>query len=171
MRLRLLATLPVAVLLTACIHVTADEPSAPATAPQEGASGPLYDTIAALDDAAFDAFNRCKDPAQLSRHEAFFDPAIEFYHDQGGVTWTRDAMIANTAKYVCGNFRRERVPGSLRVYPIKDFGAVAQGVHRFCQFDSGKCEGAADFMILWHQVGDQWTITRVFSYGHRPNDT
>ena len=167
MRLRDLALLAVAVLLSACAHAA---PPAPApAAPQEGASGALYDTIAALDDAAFDAFNHCADPAQLARHATFFDPAIEFYHDQGGVTWTRDAMIANTAKYVCGNFRRERVPGSLRVYPIKDFGAIAQGVHRFCQFGSGKCEGAADFMILWHQVGDQWTITRVFSYGHRAN--
>ena len=93
---------------------------------------------------------------------------MEFYHDTGGVTWNRKEMLANTEKHVCGNFRRELVPGSLRVYPVKDFGAIAQGVHRFCQFKSGTCEGAAEFLIVWRQEGSKWTITRVLSYGHRP---
>ncbi|HET6782312.1 MAG TPA: DUF4440 domain-containing protein, partial [Pseudoxanthomonas sp.] len=57
-------------------------------------------------------------------------------------------------------------PGSLKVYPIKDFGAIAQGVHRFCQLDSSKCEGAADFAIVWRLHDGQWRITRVLSYGH-----
>jgi hypothetical protein len=78
-------------------------------------------------------------------------------------------MIANTAKNVCGHFRRELVPGSLKVYPIKDFGAIEQGVHRFCQFDTGDCDGIADFVIVWRRQGDKWQITRVLSYGHRPN--
>lgn len=95
---------------------------------------------------------------------------MEFYHDTGGVTWTRDAMLANTEKYVCGNFGRELVPGSLRVFPIKGFGAIALGSHRFCQFASGKCEGLADFTIVWRQQESQWQITRVLSYGHRPGN-
>ena len=130
----------------------------------------LFDRIAALDDAVFDAFNNCSEPEQLQRHAQFFDPAVEFYHDTGGVTWTRDAMLANTAQHVCGKFRRERVPGSLRVYPVKGFGAIAQGVHRFCGFDATQCDGMADFTIVWRQQGEAWTITRVLSYGHRPND-
>ncbi len=76
-------------------------------------------------------------------------------------------MIGNTAKYVCGNFRRELVPGTLRVYPVKDFGAITQGVHRFCQFDDGSCEGMAEFVMIWRQDGERWEITRVLSYGHR----
>ena len=39
--------------------------------------------------AVFDAFNRCDRPGQLDRHAAYFDPSVEFYHDTGGVTWTR----------------------------------------------------------------------------------
>lgn len=140
----------------------ADDP-----APDGQASVALAETLAALDGAAFDAFNRCDEPGQLDRHAAFFSPSVEFYHDTGGVTWTRDAMIANTAKYVCGNFRRELVPGSLRVYPVKDFGAIAQGVHRFCQIADGRCEGMADFVMVWRQDGERWEITRVLSYGHR----
>jgi hypothetical protein len=76
-------------------------------------------------------------------------------------------MLANTKKYVCGNFTRELVANSLAVYPIKDFGAIAQGSHRFCQIAGGKCEGLADFTMVWRRDGERWEITRVLSYGHR----
>lgn len=127
----------------------------------------LSDTISAMDTAVFDAFNDCASPGKLDKHASYFSPDVEFYHDTGGVTWTRDEMIANTKKYVCGNFRRELVPGSLQVFPVKDFGAIEQGVHRFCQFKSGACEGMADFVIVWRNQGGTWQITRVLSYGHR----
>jgi len=131
----------------------------------------LTATIAALDREAFDAFNHCDQAGQLDKYASYFAPELEFYHDQGGVTWTRDAMIANTGQFVCGHFRRELVPGSMRVYPIKDFGAIEQGEHTFCQFDSGKCEGIADFVIVWRLRDERWEATRVFSYGHRENLT
>jgi hypothetical protein len=129
----------------------------------------LFDTISALDTAVFAAFNDCSVPGELAKHAGYFAPDVEFYHDTGGVTWTRQAMIANTQKNVCGHFRRELVPGSLKVYPIKDFGAIEQGEHRFCQFKTGVCDGLADFVIVWRHQGSSWQITRVLSYGHRPN--
>ena len=128
---------------------------------------PLFETIFALDAEVFAAFNACSDPAQLDKHAGFFAPDVEFYHDTGGVTWTRDAMIANTRQYVCGNFRRELIPSTLEVFPVKDFGAIARGSHRFCQFASGECEGLADFTIVWRLQDGRWAITRVLSYGHR----
>ena len=73
-----------------------------ATAPAD----PLFDRISALDTAVFDAFNHCSAPEQLQRHASYFAPDVEFYYDQGGVTWTRQAMIAKTAQNVCGHFRR-----------------------------------------------------------------
>lgn len=142
--------------------------AAPATG-DKPAADPLFDTISALDTAVFDAFNHCDAPGQLDKHAGYFSPDVEFYHDTGGVTWSRDEMLANTKKYVCGNFRRELIPGSLRVYPVKDFGAIAQGSHRFCQFASGQCEGLADFAIVWRLQNGSWQITRVLSYGHRPS--
>jgi hypothetical protein len=139
-----------------------------AAEPREAPSvAPLEQTISALDTAVFDAFNHCSDPGQLEKHASYFAQNVEFYHDTGGVTWNRNDMLANTRKYVCGNFTRELVPGTLQVYPIKDFGALSKGTHRFCQVSSGKCEGEADFTIVWHQNGNQWEITRVLSYGHR----
>lgn len=132
-------------------------------------SDTLTQTITQLDSEAFDAFNRCADPAQLQRHADFFSESVEFYHDNGGVTWNRADMLANTKKYVCGNYTREVVPGSLIVHPIKDFGAIELGSHRFCQIASRKCEGLADFTIVWQQTDAGWKITRVLSYGHRAN--
>ena len=130
----------------------------------------LAATIGALDTAAFEAFNDCAAPGKLDRYASFFATDVEFYHDLGGVTWTRDAMIAQTRENVCGKFQRELVPGTLKVWPIKGYGALAHGEHRFCHYKPGgtthPCEGQAEFTILWRQQGDQWQITRAFSYGH-----
>jgi hypothetical protein len=160
-------------LIAASIAVTSPGASA---APASGdrsttqkATDPLFETISALDSAVFDAFNNCSSPEQLQKHASYFAPDVEFYHDTGGVTWSRQEMLTNTAKNVCGNFRRELVPGTLEVFPIKDFGAIEQGSHRFCQFATGKCEGIADFVIVWSNQYGHWQITRVLSYGHRAN--
>ena len=159
-------------LMAALMAVTATAASAAFAAnarPTTEAADPLFDTISALDTAVFDAFNHCSTPEQLQKHASYFAPDVEFYHDTGGVTWSRQDMLANTQKHVCGNFRRELVPGTLKVFPIKDFGAIAQGTHRFCQFAGGKCDGIADFVIVWGNQNGYWQITRVLSYGHRAN--
>jgi hypothetical protein len=160
-------------LVAALIAVVASGVSAASAAgdrPGNQAADSLWDTIATLDTAVFDAFNNCSTPAQLQRHASYFAPDVEFYHDAGGVTWSRQEMVQNTEKYACGKFRRELVPGTLKIFPIKGFGAIEQGVHRFCQFASGQCEGAADFVIVWHNQNGTWEITRVLSYGHRANE-
>lgn len=140
-----------------------------AGAAQAADDAALSATIARLDTEMFSAFNTCDKPGQLDKYASYFDPAVEFYHDNGGVTWTRDAMIASTRNHVCGNFRRELVPGSLRVVPVKDFGAIETGSHTFCQFGSDKCEGIAEFTLIWRQRGEVWQVTRALSYGHRAN--
>jgi hypothetical protein len=132
------------------------------------AGADLQTTIAALDHQVFDSFNHCAEPGQLEKHASYFDPAVEFYHDTGGVTWSREAMLANTRKNVCGHFTRELIPGTLKVYPIRDFGAISQGQHRFCDAVTGKCDGIAEFVIIWRLHDGRWSITRVLSYAHRP---
>jgi uncharacterized protein DUF4440 len=153
--------------LGGCATTAGSASSAPAKA--SPGTDTLFGVISALDTAVFDAFNDCGAPGQLQKHASYFAPDVEFYHDTGGVTWTRQEMLANTKKNVCGNFRRELVAGSLKVFPIKGFGATEHGTHRFCQFKTGNCEGIADFVIVWHHDGETWQITRVLSYGHRPN--
>ena len=160
-------------LIAASIAVTAlgasAAPAAGDRSTTQPATDPLFETISGLDTAVFDAFNNCSSPEQLQRHASYFAPDVEFYHDTGGVTWSRQDMLTNTAKNACGKFRRELVPDTLKVFPIKDFGAIAQGSHRFCQFATGKCEGIADFVIVWSNQYGHWQITRVLSYGHRAN--
>lgn len=129
----------------------------------------LATTMARLDTEMFNAFNSCDKPGQLDKYASYFDPHIEFYHDNGGVTWTRDVMIGQTAKNVCGKYRRELVPGSLKVSPVKDFGAIATGAHTFCQFGGSKCEGVAEFTLIWRLRDGVWQVTRALSYGHREN--
>lgn len=168
--MRTLAAATLVAGLSACARFPPPAPSPePARAEARKPADPLFATVAALDAATFDAFSRCSSPEQLGKYASFFAPNVEFYHDTGGVTWNRQDMLARTKKNVCGIFRRELVPDSLKVIPIKGYGAIAQGVHRFCQFKSGKCEGISDFTIVWRNQGGKWEITRVLSYGHRPN--
>ncbi|OHE84819.1 MAG: DUF4440 domain-containing protein, partial [Lysobacterales bacterium RIFOXYA1_FULL_69_10] len=126
--------------------------------------------VKALDAAVFDAFNRCSDPAQLQRHASYFDDALEFYHDLGGVTWTRESMIDNTRRNACGRYTRQLVEDTFDVSVIAGFGAVARGTHRFCQVDSGRCEGEAEFVMLWRHQDGRWQVTRAISFNHRPAD-
>jgi hypothetical protein len=132
------------------------------------AANALFATVSKLDADLFSSFNHCASPDQLQKHASYFAPNVEFYHDMGGVTWSRRDYMANTKKNVCGQFRRELLPGSLQVFPIKDFGAIEQGKQKFCWLESGKCFGEAQFLILWHHLDNRWVVTRVFSYGHRP---
>jgi len=151
----------------ACLVLLGLTSAASGEAPKEAAGDTLFTTIAALDARVFDAFNRCADPAQLEIHASHFAEDVEFYHDNGGVTWTREAMLENTRINACGNYTRELVPGSLQVHPVRDFGAISQGVHRFCNAGSDACDGLADFVMVWRLHDGQWQITRVLSYGHR----
>jgi hypothetical protein len=130
------------------------------------AEDPLTAEIRAVDTAMFGAFNTCDQPGQLDRYRAFYAPDIEFYHDNGGLMVGLADQREATRKNVCGHFSRELLPGTLQVYPIKDFGAVSRGSHRFCQFDTGRCAGEADFLILWKRTAEGWKATRVVSFAH-----
>ena len=126
----------------------------------------LNRTIAALDAALFDAYNQC----DLEKFAAFFIDSVEFYHDQGGVTLGKQDLTDSIRKNICGKVRRELVPGTLEVYPIKGYGAVEMGVHRFHHPGAEKSEppGEAKFVHLWQNQGGVWKITRVISYDHHP---
>lgn len=145
---------------------TPAEPAAPAAeALPQGAA--LDELVAGLDAQLFDSFNRCTDPAQLARHAALFDEKVEFYHDFGGVSRTREALVDSVRRNVCGKFRRELVAGSLRAYPIPGFGVMEIGEHRFCKPDGGACHGRGEFVMVWRRDGERWQVTRALSYAHR----
>jgi Domain of unknown function (DUF4440) len=136
---------------------------APAALADASADEALTATVTALDATLFDAYNRC----DLEKFARLFDPRVEFYHDQAGATFDRKTVVANTRKNICHKVRRELLPETFRVYPIKDYGAIEEGEHVFCQVDSGHCEGIAKFLMIWRLKGGKWELTRIMSYGHR----
>ena len=89
--------------------------------------------------------------------------------------WTKPAIIViilcifymkGVRDNVCGKFHRELDLESLRVWPIKGFGAISQGTHRFCH-TATTCEGAGQFTMVWREKDGRWQVTRVMSYDHR----
>lgn len=129
----------------------------------------LFETVRSLDRAVFEAYNTC----DLQAFGAFFTEEVEFYHDQGGLTRSRASLVDAVKKNICGKVRRELVPGTLQVYPMKGYGAVELGIHRFHHPGTGNKEpvGEARFVHLWQYADGAWRITRVISYDHHPLGT
>jgi Domain of unknown function (DUF4440) len=152
--------MPVLLFLT-----TAVANSANAFEPPKVAGDELFRRVEALDREVFAAFNAC----DLKKLESFFVPKLEFYHDKGGVTWSRAQFIKDVKNNVCGKFRRELVAGTMEVWPLGNYGAVYSGSHVFCKTGATRCEGIGKFMHIWENKAGQWKITRVISYDHREN--
>lgn len=112
----------------------------------------------------FNAFNAC----DIDTMATMFSEELEFYHDTAGVG-DYQSNLAATQQLCERNLGLERtlVAGSLEVYPIKNFGALQKGQHRFCHMVNGKKDcGTFGFMHIWKQEGTRWVMHRVISYGH-----
>jgi hypothetical protein len=130
-------------------------------------SGELYDSIASLDSIFFDAFNT----KNLDKLKSFLSDSLEFYHDLGGVTnYTQNIDAFERTFESERKLRRELVRSSLEVYPIKNYGAVETGIHRFYATEKGqqeKLSSEAKFVQVWQKKNGGWKITRIISYGHQ----
>jgi hypothetical protein len=121
----------------------------------------LTKIVTDLDRQLFDAYNTC----DLETFKSFFADDVEFYHDEGGPMTGVAALTDALRRNVCGKVRRDLV--STEVYPMKQFGAVQSGVHRFtAKGEPG--QGEALFFHAWRHKDNAWKITRVFSYYHHP---
>src|SRR4029079_4591940 len=127
-------------------------------------SGELYQTIASRDSGLFQAFNA----HDIERLKTFFTKDLEFYHDKSGLT-NYDQTNENFKKMFDQNngIKRELIPNSLEVYPIKDYGVIEIGEHQFCHIEKSKNDcGTFPFIILWQNQGGNWKVSRVISYNH-----
>ena len=126
----------------------------------------LYDEIAHMDSVMFNAFNA----HDINRLQQTFGEDLEFYHDKGGLTGYKQSMENFKTlfeKNKTTGLRRDLIPGSLEVYPIKDYGAVETCVHRFCHVENGKNDcGIFKNIMIWQYKNQQWKVTRVISYDH-----
>ena len=135
----------------------------------------MHDEIAAADQALFSAFfDRC-DIATLA---TIVTDDFEMFHDKNGYMTKSgkeflDALGSTCARQKTGEdyrARRELVPGSLKVYPLNNYGAVEIGVHRFYQLLPGKPEKLVEvsqFTHVWKKEESGWKLSRVLSYDHR----
>lgn len=124
----------------------------------------LYDTIAYWDSVLFTAFNN----RDIETQKRLFSKDVEFYHDKAGLL-NYDIVMENTRKNIELNngLRRTLIPGSLEVYPIKDYGAVQIGKHQFCHIENGKNDcGTFKFVHVWQKKDGSWKLTRIISYDH-----
>ena len=123
----------------------------------------LYDKIVTLDSVFFHAYNTCD--KNLDVYAAFYAEDIEFYHDNGGYMNSKKEIVEGTKNNICGKVTRELVKGSLEVYPIKDYGAVAIGLHRFInnQEPSHAPSRIGRFMVIWENKNNEWKIKKVVS--------
>jgi hypothetical protein len=124
----------------------------------------LYAIIEAQDAALFEAYNNCN----MEKFGSFIDENVEFYHDNGGVTLGRQALVDSVKKNICGKVQRTLVPGTLEVYRIAGYGAFELGVHRFTHPNAQppESDGEGSFAHLWRYKDGKWQVTRVVSYDH-----
>jgi ketosteroid isomerase-like protein len=124
----------------------------------------LQSEIERMDSVLFAAFN-ARDVTAL---QTFFAPDLEFYQDNEGLENYTQTMKDFTEMFrQSSKIRRELVPGSLEVYPIKNYGAIEVGSHRFCHEENGKAEcGTFKFLHVWRKTDTTWQLTRIVSYAH-----
>jgi len=125
----------------------------------------LEKAVIALDSQLFDAFNHC----DLTKFASLLDENVEFYHDQGGLTLGREKFTESVKNNICtGDTQRVVVPGTLKIYPMKGYGAIEMGVHRFVHPKTEAVNGTGEgsFVNLWQYKDGAWKLTRALSYDH-----
>jgi ketosteroid isomerase-like protein len=133
--------------------------------PYTPVSKELFDTIVKMDGVVFDAANK----GDLEKLKTLFAEDLEFFHDTGGLD--NYAKTMENFQRIFTNYgytKRVLVEGSIEVYPIKDYGAIQTGVHKFCRLENGElinC-GTYKFTHIWKNTPTGWKISRVISYGH-----
>ena len=120
----------------------------------------IYDIIVAKDQEYFDAYNTC----DMKKQESLYSENLEFFHDKGGLSTSKQDILASIEKNICGKVTRTLIEGSIEVYPIKNYGAVEIGYHKFYNNQEPHAESKpAKFIIVWKNEEDKWLITKVIS--------
>jgi ketosteroid isomerase-like protein len=162
--MKLRYVLPISLLLFTVCAFIATKTRAQSVKPP--ADPELFHIIEAQDAALFDAYNRC----DLDKFGSLIDENVEFYHDNGGLTLGRKALVDSIKQNICGQTQRQLVPGTLEVFGIHHYGALEIGVHRFTHPNAKPPvpDGEGRFVHLWHydNATTTWKVTRVFSFDH-----
>ena len=121
------------------------------------------------DSLFWQAYNQC----DIDRMATFFTDDMEFYHDRGGPIYSLEKFKENLRTGMCGRaerLRREPIAGTVRVFPMNNYGGLISGEHIF-YINDGKKEtpdGYGKFTQLWKFENNEWKMSRVLSYDHGP---
>lgn len=120
----------------------------------------LYDKIAAMDSIYWMAYNNC----DMETQALIYSEDLEFYHDLNGLRTSKEVMLQAIETKICGKITRVLVEGSIEVYPIKDFGAVQFGLHKFHKKQEPDATSKPSrFVFIWKNYDGNWKIVRVIS--------
>ena len=120
----------------------------------------IFSTILAMDKEYFEAYNSC----DLEKQASIYSEDLEFYHDKGGLTTSKQEVLNSIEKNICGKVTRTLIEESVEVYPIKNFGAVEIGYHKFYNREEPNAVSTpVKFIILWKKENEKWFISKVIS--------
>ena len=122
------------------------------------------DEVKRLDAVLSEAFNN----HDVKKLKSLFADDLEFYQDNEGLVRYEQTVRDFESMFAQGNnMTRELVGNTLEVYPVKDYGAIEIGAHRFCHVENGKNEcGTFRFVHIWQKKDGEWKISRAISYSH-----
>jgi hypothetical protein len=151
--------------IAAVLLAFASLPAWAATPAEEG------EQIRAADARFWQAYNACDTAAM----DPLISADVEFYHDKGGLTSGRKALVDSIRNNLCSNpdfhLRRDLVAGSLQFHHLNGGYGLLSGTHVFYVLETGKPErldGQARFTTLFKLNDGQWQMHRVLSYDHGP---
>ena len=120
----------------------------------------LYKTLKIMDDTYFNAYNTC----DMKTQATILAEDLEFYHDQGGLSTSKEEILESIEKNICGKVTRELVEGSFEVHEIKGYGALAMGLHKFHNNqEPDAISKASKFIGIWTKENGNWQMTRIIS--------
>ena len=140
----------------------------------------LFKTLKENDSILFKiGFNKCK----IERSAELMFDDLEFYHDKGGITNSKEEFVNTMENGICKADNTEKVyrflvEKSLEVFPMynnsKLYGALQNGKHFFStdkHMTYEKSNNYALFSHLWIiDESGNWKIKRVISYNHTSKD-
>lgn len=144
-------------------------------------SGPSTsaELVAEIIDADRILFNAVFNNCDLQASQELVTDDFEFYHDKWGKNADSGAEFLSSVADMCEGrrsgrnvkARRELVAGSVKVYPLNNFGAIQTGTHKFFGLPEGKepvLRETGQFTHVWQKVDGKWKLARVLSYDHKP---
>ncbi|WBX75831.1 nuclear transport factor 2 family protein [Tenacibaculum ovolyticum] len=120
----------------------------------------LHNEIVKMDSIYFNAYNTCDIKTQAN----IYHENLEFFHDKGGLSTSKSDLLKALKNNICGKVTRTLIKGSIEVYPIKDYGAIQIGYHKFYNNQELNAKSIpSKFIVVWKQEKKQWKITKVIS--------